>query len=247
MDIKKLYEGNQCEHSLFYFSQKNPIRIFLYKIAKSNRFELFITVILLVSTLQQILETYYKADEKFIQASDNIDLTISLIYIIEMIIKVLALGFIMEKGTYLSDNWNKLDFFVMIVTIIDVGNKIDFLITDSKIEGLEFFNILKLLRNLRTFRILSKTDQMKKIIGSLLDSLNSILKILGIVFIVFIIMSIIGINLFYPKYNTCYVKNDSDQNQPILNFTATIKANNLSLDNAELINQFVSFNSNRIV
>lgn len=213
--------------------------MFFYRIVKSSKFEIFITCILLLSTTQQIIDTYFKANDEYNFISDQFDLAISLIYITEMTMKVIALGFVMNAGTYLRDNWNKLDFFVMIVTIIDVGNKIAFLVNEEKLNGLEFFNILKLLRNLRTFRILSKTDQMKKIIGSLIDSLSAIVKILGIVFIVLIMMSIIGINLFYDQYNTCYVP-DREYPLPILNFTSYLKVANISIKDTETVSQYVS-------
>jgi len=157
--------------------------------------------------------------------------------------KVIALGFVFNKGSYLTDNWNKLDFFIMIVTIIDVGNKIAYLTSQENVQGLEFFNILKLLRNLRTFRILSKNDHMKKIISSLIDSLLSIVKILGIVFIVLIMMSIIGINLFYDQYNTCYAVGDQYQYpKPVLNFTNYLNRDNISLKDRELVSKYVYYN-----
>ncbi len=39
---------------------------------------------------------------------------ITCIFIIEFIIKLIAMGFIMGKNSYLKDNWNKLDFIVVI-------------------------------------------------------------------------------------------------------------------------------------
>ena len=196
-------------------------------------------MVLLASTIQQIIDTYYKYDPSYNFGSDQVDLAISCIYIIEMVMKVIALGFVLNKGTYLRDNWNKLDFFVMIVTIIDVGNKIAFLTSNAKLQGLSFFNILKLLRNLRTFRILSKTGYMKKIIGALLDNLAAIFKILGIVVIVLIMMSIIGINLFYDLYNTCYI-DGRNVPQPVTNFKDFLKKENISLTDTFAISQYVN-------
>lgn len=43
----------------------------------------------------------------------NIDLGFLIIYTIELILKVIALGFVMEKNSYLRDPWNILDFIVV--------------------------------------------------------------------------------------------------------------------------------------
>ena len=238
--LEKLYEGNECENSLFYLKQGNPFRKFLYKIVKSDKFDMFITVVLLFSTLQQIVDTYFQDDVGYSFVSDQVDFAISLIYTIEMCMKVAALGFVMNRGTYLTDNWNKLDFFVMIVTIIDIGNKITVLATNQKLNSLAFFNILKLLRTLRIFRIVSKSENMRNIISSLLDALTSIFKILGILFIVFIMMSIIGINLFYDLYDTCYILGDSEP-QPILDFKDYLIKENILWNDTYAVNQYVNY------
>jgi hypothetical protein len=46
--------------------------------------------------------------------SDGIDLTFLIIYTIEMILKIIALGFFMNTNSYLRDSWNVLDFTVVV-------------------------------------------------------------------------------------------------------------------------------------
>ena len=43
---------------------------------------------------------------------------ITLIYVAEFIIKVIAMGFVMTENSYLRDHWNKSDFFIVIVSIL---------------------------------------------------------------------------------------------------------------------------------
>jgi len=236
--IEKLYANNECEKSLNIFSQTNPLRIAFFKLAKSPKFDFFITIILIGSTLHQIMDTFLTTDEENF-VFDVIDLIISFIYFFEISIKVIALGFVSDQGSYLSYNWNKLDFFVIVITFIDVWNKIAFLGGASMVEELDFLNYFKLLRNLRTLRLLAKNDNMKKIIASLLDSFLSILKVLGIVFIVYVMFSIIGITLFYKQYNTCYTPVYNDKNIqtgdympiPIANFSDYLVQYNITNEN----------------
>ena len=48
--------------------------------------------------------------------------------------------------------------------------------------------------------------QLKIIITSLFDSIVPIANVLIIVMVVLLVFSIVGINLFYDLYHTCYIK-----------------------------------------
>jgi len=42
------------------------------------------------------------------------------LFILEMTIKVIVMGFVVGKKAYLKDSWNRLDFFIVIVGIVDL-------------------------------------------------------------------------------------------------------------------------------
>ena len=42
------------------------------------------------------------------------------VYSIEMVLKILGFGFILNKGSYLRDAWNILDFFIVISGYIEL-------------------------------------------------------------------------------------------------------------------------------
>jgi hypothetical protein len=50
-----------------------------------------------------------------------VNIIINSIFIFECIVKVISLGFIIDKGSYLRDNWSKLDFLIVIVSILDIS------------------------------------------------------------------------------------------------------------------------------
>ena len=52
---------------------------------------------------------------------DNIDYIFNAVFIIEFMIKVISLGFFMDYNTYLPDAWNKLDFAIVMFSIIDMS------------------------------------------------------------------------------------------------------------------------------
>ena len=48
------------------------------------------------------------------QIIDNSNKAFTFIYAIEALLKMLALGFVIPKRSYLRDSWNFIDFFVVI-------------------------------------------------------------------------------------------------------------------------------------
>ena len=46
---------------------------------------------------------------------------INAIFIFEFLVKVIAMGFLIDSGCYLRDNWNKLDFLIVFFSIIDMS------------------------------------------------------------------------------------------------------------------------------
>ena len=49
---------------------------------------------------------------------DDIDLTFLVLYTIEMCLKIIGHGFFFNKGAYLRDAWNILDFIIIVTAYI---------------------------------------------------------------------------------------------------------------------------------
>ena len=41
-----------------------------------------------------------------------------IVYIVECLLKIIGMGFFFGRGSYLSVNWNKLDFLIVITSVI---------------------------------------------------------------------------------------------------------------------------------
>ena len=59
-------------------------------------------------------------DIKIIYASNIIDYFFNIFFATESAIKIIAVGLIMDNGSYLRDSWNILDFFIVISSILDM-------------------------------------------------------------------------------------------------------------------------------
>lgn len=52
--------------------------------------------------------------DPFNRAVDESELVFTTLFAIEMVLKIVAMGFVLEKGAYLRDPWNVLDFVVVL-------------------------------------------------------------------------------------------------------------------------------------
>jgi hypothetical protein len=126
--------------------------------------------------------------------SGIIDNAFNWLFIIEMMVKLVSLGLCMDDGSYLRDEWNNLDFFIVSSSIFDMA------LSDLDIPAIK---ILRMLRALRPLRFITHNVAMKLIVKALLESLGGIFNVLIVVAVVFLIFAIIGINFFAGKFFYC--------------------------------------------
>jgi hypothetical protein len=236
--VNNIFKDNYCERSLYIFGQTNRLRLYCMSIVTWKKFEQFIMLVILVSTIRLMIDTFvdgYSSSLIF----DILDIIFTIIFIAEMTLKIISLGFALDEGSYLNDNWNRIDFVIVIVSLIDLENLVNKFSGQQAGSGaLGFLKVLRLLRTLRPLRFISKNVQLKLIITSLFDSIEAILGVLAIVLVVFYAFSIVGMNLFYDLYMTCYTV-DSD-NIPILDFQDQLLKNGIDTSDTLAILNFVS-------
>jgi hypothetical protein len=108
-EAKLLYLGIECEMSLYMFHKKNPIRLFLYKLQKHKLFDNVVMALIALSSMKLAMDSYlvgFAPDSREMQISDNIDIFMNVSFLFECITKNIALGNIMEEGSYLRETWN---------------------------------------------------------------------------------------------------------------------------------------------
>ena len=203
--VNELFKKNECEKSLYIFSQINVFRVWCMKLVSNKKFEWFILALIILSTLRLVIGTIVKGYTVGL-AFDIIDLVFNFIFTLEMIFKVIALGFVMDEGSYIRDNWNKIDLIIVVVSLIDIDSIVQkYSSSGNKSSSFNFLKVLRLLRTLRPLRFISHNVQLKLLISSLFDSILPIINALIIVLVVLFMFSIVGINLFYNLYHNCYV------------------------------------------
>jgi len=77
-----------------------------------------------------VVDSYFDSDDLSIYSANElifmdilniVDYIFNAIFIFEMGIKVVSLGFVLDFNSYMRDAWNKLDFLIVFFSIIDMS------------------------------------------------------------------------------------------------------------------------------
>lgn len=196
---KPEYWGIECERSLFLLKKNNFIRRIFYKMTNHYLFENVVLILIIFSSLKLAYDTYIiDADATDIRkiVSENIDLFFTFFFLFEAIAKCISQGFIQDKGSYLRESWNQLDFFIVCASIFDMA-----------FDGVDIpaIRILRLLRTLRPLRFISHNSDMKLIVTALLESVGHIINVVVVVLMVWLMFAILAVNLFGGKLYYCTI------------------------------------------
>lgn len=194
---KPLFEGIACYQSLWMFSKKSPLRIVCYRVVHSDLFENFILVLIMISSFKLALDTYFITDPEDspqVTASNYIDYGFNVCFTCECLMKIISFGFFMDDGSYLRENWNILDFFIVTSSLIDMS------LPSVDIPAIK---VLRLLRILRPLRFVSHNLSMKIVVSALLNSVGAIINVVIVMLLIFLMIAILGMSLIGERMGFC--------------------------------------------
>lgn len=132
-------------------------------------------------------------------------------FTLECVLKIFAMGFIpscytplvdpdakaapsrpgdpIDVGSYLSDGWNRLDFFVVVTS---------FLAQLPFVPNVTMFRTLRVLRPLRS---LNAIPRLKGLVGAMISSVPQILNATVVILFMFVVFGILMLQLFSGKSN----------------------------------------------
>jgi len=108
-------------------------------VAVNPWFDRFILFVILVNCIFLALD---KEVEYITNNNEMIDFIFLQIYTMEMVLKIIAMGFFMRAHSYLRDSWNILDFMVVILGWISV------FFESGDISAIKVIRILRPLRTI---------------------------------------------------------------------------------------------------
>lgn len=161
-----------CEKSLFLFPRFNIFRKICFRITRNNFFEWIILLLIFISSFKLCFDTYLSSNENYLYFSDYLDLAMNIAFAIEFFLKIVAFGF-HGNNSYLDDSWNKLDFCLVIISLIDI------MLTDVDLSIMKIFRLLRIFRPLR---LLTRNQNMRLIVNAMFMSFEAIFDVLLVVF-----------------------------------------------------------------
>ncbi|XP_048351510.1 voltage-dependent T-type calcium channel subunit alpha-1H isoform X1 [Sphaerodactylus townsendi] len=187
--------------ALYLFSPQNRLRATCQKVIAHKMFDHVVLVFIFLNCITIALERPdidpNSTERIFLSVSNYI---FTAIFVVEMMVKVIALGFFSGKHTYLQSSWNVLDGMLVFVSIIDI---IVSMASAGGAKILGILRVLRLLRTLRPLRVISRAPGLKLVVETLISSLRPIGNIVLICCAFFIIFGILGVQLFKGKFYHC--------------------------------------------
>uniref|UniRef100_A0A8C3VF66 Calcium voltage-gated channel subunit alpha1 H n=1 Tax=Catharus ustulatus TaxID=91951 RepID=A0A8C3VF66_CATUS len=199
------YQPRWCktheDWSLYLFSPQNRFRMMCQKVIAHKMFDHVVLVFIFLNCITIALERPdidpLSTERIFLSVSNYI---FTAIFVAEMMVKVVALGFFSGENTYLQSSWNILDGVLVFVSIIDI---IVSMASAGGAKILGVLRVLRLLRTLRPLRVISRAPGLKLVVETLISSLRPIGNIVLICCAFFIIFGILGVQLFKGKFYYC--------------------------------------------
>ncbi|XP_046936445.1 voltage-dependent T-type calcium channel subunit alpha-1G isoform X16 [Lynx rufus] len=187
--------------SAYVFSPQSRFRLFCHRIITHKMFDHVVLVIIFLNCITIAMERPkidpHSAERIFLTLSNYI---FTAVFLAEMTVKVVALGWCFGEQAYLRSSWNILDGLLVLISIIDI---LVSMVSDSGTKILGMLRVLRLLRTLRPLRVISRAQGLKLVVETLMSSLKPIGNIVVICCAFFIIFGILGVQLFKGKFFVC--------------------------------------------
>ncbi len=185
----------------------HPLRQSMTRLVENWIFEHLILLAIALSGCCLAYEGPYNHGEAGYWHSDNVynllvisDLIFYTLFLVECVGKIIAYGFVDTPAAYLSSVTNCFDFFVVIITTLDL---VLFIAMD---EPPPWLNLIRLMRSLRLVRLLEHIDGLNIMAQAIWRSLPACAAVMGMLLGNMLVFSIVGMNLFmgqlwYCKYD----------------------------------------------
>lgn len=183
------------KRSLMIFSLRNPIRKFAMQLIAHPQFDNVSLLLVAVSTVALALDNPLNTpDSTFVYILSWLDIILTGLFVFEVGVKVIALGFVLDTNTYLRNGWNVIDFVITGLAAFSLS------------EGSTRFKFVKTLRTfraLRPLRVINRNPGLKLVVNSLIASIPQIVNVIVVCLLVFTIFSILAVNNLKGRLYSC--------------------------------------------
>lgn len=179
--------------SLLLFSPENPVRRLFKTVITHTAFDNFILLCIILNSIMLAIVDYEYVDEEGNpstkgssrnQVVEAFEPFFTWTFVLEMTLKVIAQGFILQKDAYLSFGWNRLDFIIVITSLL------------ALLPNFPNLSVFRTFRVLRPLRSLSRFPGLRSLISALLKSIPGLIDVVLLLCFVLVVFSILGVQFF---------------------------------------------------
>ena len=121
-----------------------------------------------------------------------LEMVFFIIYLIEMLLKITSAGFLFNRGAYLRDPWNIMDFTIILASVLIMGQSAQ---SESGSTSINLSS-LRTIRILRPLRTINTVKKLKTLVLTVLTSMPYLLDMLAIIIFTVSVFAIAGMQLF---------------------------------------------------
>uniref|UniRef100_A0A452IR80 Voltage-dependent R-type calcium channel subunit alpha n=1 Tax=Gopherus agassizii TaxID=38772 RepID=A0A452IR80_9SAUR len=203
--------------SLFLFGEDNMVRKYAKKLVPSlfchfcsltvpsTPFEYMILATIIANCIVLALEQHLPEDDKT-PMSRRLEKTEPYfigIFCFEAGIKIVALGFVFHKGSYLRNGWNVMDFIVVLSGILATAG--------THFNTHVDLRTLRAVRVLRPLKLVSGIPSLQIVLKSIMKAMVPLLQIGLLLFFAILMFAIIGLEFYSGKlHRACYTNNSGE-------------------------------------
>ncbi|XP_053549925.1 voltage-dependent R-type calcium channel subunit alpha-1E [Bombina bombina] len=185
--------------SLFIFGEDNIVRKYAKKVIDWPPFEYMILATIIANCIVLALEQHLPGDDKT-PMSRRLEKTEPYfigIFCFEAGIKIVALGLVFHKGSYLRNGWNVMDFIVVLSGILATAG--------THFNTHVDLRTLRAVRVLRPLKLVSGIPSLQIVLKSIMKAMVPLLQIGLLLFFAILMFAIIGLEFYSGKlHKACY-------------------------------------------
>ncbi|KAM8839377.1 voltage-dependent R-type calcium channel subunit alpha-1E [Synchiropus picturatus] len=196
--------------SLFIFAEDNIIRRTARRIIEWPPFEYMILATITANCVVLALEQHLPGEDKTPMAKrlEKTEPYFIGIFCFEAGIKLVALGFVFHKGSYLRNGWNVMDFIVVLSGILATAGAHMNISVDLR--------TLRAVRVLRPLKLVSGIPSLQIVLKSIMKAMIPLLQIGLLLFFAILMFAIIGLEFYSGKlHHTCLPSVDILDNETV--------------------------------
>ena len=199
-------------YSLFLLPEGHPVRSSMTMVSNHNVFNGFILVCIVLNSIGLAMSQPAVTNPPVMDLVLNVaEYFFTAVFAVELIVKVLAMGFVLHPGAYLRNVWNVLDCLIVLTSVASAIADVVGAIRgggagSSSVTGGFNFSALRVFRVLRPLRSLNRVKKLRDLISTIVFALPAVASNLLLFAFVLVVTSITGVQMWAGKLNQrCYI------------------------------------------